>query len=131
MGKKLKSAKALKVTEEYILEKFIDLMDSDANWNVKVKGLELLGKYLNMFQDQKKVDINVRSLIAGASLEDLQRLTGERDVEIPTNTTGNSRELYLGMHSPDRSGSTMESGDGMPSFGSGEQGSNQGDDDKG
>jgi NADH/NAD ratio-sensing transcriptional regulator Rex len=76
------SDKAAQVTVDYILEKFVDLMDSDASWNVKVRGLELLGKYLNMFQDQKKVDINVRSLIAGASLDDLRKLTGETyDIE--------------------------------------------------
>jgi hypothetical protein len=77
MPKKITGRAAI-VTEEYVLEKFVDLLDSDAPWATKVKGLELLGKYLSMFQDQKKVDINIRSLIAGASFDDLKRLAGER-----------------------------------------------------
>jgi hypothetical protein len=77
----MKSDKASRVTEEFVLEKFVDLMDSDASWSTKVKGLELLGKYLSMFQDSKKVDINIRSLIAGASIDDLKKLAGEPDIQ--------------------------------------------------
>jgi hypothetical protein len=42
-----------------------------------------------MFVDQKKVNIDIRSLIAGASLDELQKLAG--DV---------TDEKYLGMHTP-------------------------------
>ena len=73
-----KSSRAAQITEDYILEKFMDLMDSDAAWAVKVKGLELLGKYLNMFQDSKKVDVNytLKSLVTSATMEDLQKIVG-------------------------------------------------------
>jgi hypothetical protein len=81
--KKEKSPKAALVTEEFVLEKFVDLLnDEEANWTVKVKGLELLGKYLSMFQEQKKIDINYRQLITGASLEDLKRLAGDSYGEV-------------------------------------------------
>lgn len=76
-----KSEKASKVTEEWVLERFVDLIESDANWSTKVKGLELLGKYLSMFQESKKVDVTYKSLIAGASLDELRRLAGEPDMK--------------------------------------------------
>jgi hypothetical protein len=89
-----KSEKAGKITVEYVLEKFVDLLDSDAAWAVKVKGLELLGKYLDMFKDQKKVDVSFRSFITGASLEDLQRLAGER-YDDTTKVVGRSGECFV------------------------------------
>jgi len=68
-----------KITVEYVLDRFKDVIDSDANWAVKVRALELMGKYLNMFIDQKKVNIDVRQLIAGASLDELRQLAGGKD----------------------------------------------------
>jgi len=88
--KKSLSEKASRVTKEYVLELFVDLMDSDEEWKVKVKGLELLGKYLEMFNEKKDVNFNIRSLVAEASLEDLQRIAGE----------GNEQH-YLGAHKVD------------------------------
>jgi hypothetical protein len=101
---KHKSSKASVVTEDYVLEQFVDLLDSDASWAVKVKGLELLGKYLSMFQDQKKVDINLRGMIAGASLEDLQRLAGERYDESYTKMVGDCGKRDRGLLSSSDSG---------------------------
>lgn len=105
------SKKANKVTEEYVLEKFVDLMDSDASWNVKVRGLELLGKYLAMFQDQRKVDINIRSLVAGASLDQLEKLAGDGYGESQKKIK-DPGERYLGMHSTSDGGSVQSEGEG-------------------
>lgn len=108
------SEKSEKVTKEYVLEKFVDLMDSDAPWNTKVRGLELLGKYLNMFADQKKVDVTISSLIAGASLEQLEKLAGEgRELG------SNPREHYLGMHSTDGCRSGLQPDTGHETVGKG------------
>lgn len=75
MSKESKVA-AAKVTVDYILAKFVELMDSDASWQVKVKGLELMGKYLGMFVDQKKVNIDIKSLVTRLSDNDLSLLAG-------------------------------------------------------
>ena len=66
------------ITVDYVLRKFKEILDDDSvKWETKVKALELLGKYLNMFVDQKKVNIDIRSLVTGASLDDLCALAGE------------------------------------------------------
>lgn len=65
-----------KIDVDYVLGKFEDVLDSEAPWAVKVRALELIGKYLNMFVEQKKVNIDVRQLVAGASLDELRKLAG-------------------------------------------------------
>lgn len=84
-NKKKFSIKAAQVTEEFVLEKFVDLLnDEEASWSTKIKGLELLGKYLSMFQDQKKVDVNytLKSLFMNASMGDLEKIIGGADAEL-------------------------------------------------
>jgi len=91
-----------KITVEYVLDRFKDVIDSDANWAVKVRALELMGKYLNMFIDQKKVNIDVRQLIAGASLDELRQLAGGKDeVVIDVKNLGTGDGVDVG---PDSSG---------------------------
>ena len=85
-----------KVTVDWVLEKFQDVVDSDAPWHTKVKALELMGKYLNMFVDQKKVNIDVRQLITGASMDELRQLAGGKDevlIDIKELGTGDSNDV--------------------------------------
>ncbi len=102
------------ITVDYVLTKFKEILDSEAEWNVKVRALELLGKFLNMFVDQKKVNIDVRQLIAGASLDDLRALAGEyreKTDRLDKDVAPVPRERYLGMHRADGDRSELESGD--------------------
>jgi len=88
-----------KITVEYVLDRFKDVIDSDANWAVKVRALELMGKYLNMFIDQKKVNIDVRTLIAGASLDELRQLAGGKDevvIDVKNLGTGDAVDVEPG-----------------------------------
>lgn len=83
-----------------MLAKFVDIIDSDASWAIKVKALELIGKFLNMFIDQKKVNIDIKQLVAGIGENELRALAGENygSGEEVKHVGSSRRERYLGMH---------------------------------
>jgi hypothetical protein len=109
---------AQKVTTDYVLSKFVEIMDSDASWAIKVKALELMGKYLNMFVDQKKVNIDIKSIVARLSDSDLNMLAGGTvhdaiAAEIVDDTgTGNRRSFPMRNYS--NSGIQLQEDRGNP-----------------
>jgi hypothetical protein len=82
------------ITEAYVLKKFKEILDdSEASWAIKVKALELLGKYLGMFVDRKQVQFDIRSLMVTADDRVLRTLANG---EIKNELLGES-----GIHNPD------------------------------
>lgn len=71
-----------KVDVDYVLAKFVEVLDSDASWSTKVRALELMGKYLGMFIEQKKVNIDIKSLVSTLGVADLQRIADGNILEL-------------------------------------------------
>ena len=79
--------------------------DPEVKTRDRLEAIKMCGTYLNMFQRQSKVQVDIRGLIAQMSNQDLKRLTdnGVKTIELEAGT-GNSGNSIHSMHSPVRDG---------------------------
>ena len=95
--------KAKLVTTEYILAKFVDVVEGVGPWAQAkpaqvLKALQLLGDWKKMFVQHKKVDININQLVQGMPDSSLKRIIDvstedghSKDSGVARLTDGNGR----------------------------------------
>ena len=93
--------KAGLVTVEYILSKFVDVVEGVGPWAQAkpaqvLKALQLLGDWKKMFVQHKKVDIDIRQMISGMPTDVLKGIVDVEATEIRSGKNSGSRRLTDG-----------------------------------
>ena len=93
--------KAGLVTVEYILSKFVDVVEGVGPWAQAkpaqvLKALQLLGDWKKMFVQHKKVDIDIRQVIGGMPTETLKGIIDVEATEVRSDKDSGSRRLSDG-----------------------------------
>ena len=99
--------KAKLVTVEYILAKFVDVVEGHGAWAVAkpaqvLKALQLLGDWKKMFVQHKKVDIDIKGLVGGMPSETLRKIIDVEATEIPNSKDSSPARLTDGNGSDSR-----------------------------
>lgn len=86
--------KADKVTVEYVLAQFYDITQSEEPWTMKLKVLNKMGDFLKMFEQHRKVEIDIKSVVSQIRDSDLASLSGVTNEQVKKEL---QKELSLGM----------------------------------
>ena len=84
--------KANLVTTEYILSKFVDVVEGVGPWKMAkpaqvLKALQLLGDWKKMFVQHKKVDINIQQMVRGMPDSSLRKI-----IDVEATQVGSSQD---------------------------------------
>lgn len=89
MSELTQKEKADKVTVEYILAQLYDVTQSNEPLSVKLKVLTKLGDYLKMFEQNKRIELDIRSVVSQIGDKELEKLSGVKMKELGMfNTAG-------------------------------------------